>query len=588
MNPAVVSQEQPFTSAVGNQDPSLRAARPARGWLEFASYLARKYSITGDLLSKPTREGTGGERKLRELWELTDLSANDFADEVARFYDLPRVSLPQLIAMCSLTERFSRRFLRDAAVFPCRIEKAGGNTLVITDPNDLAAVRAAQLVLGEPVALQIASFEDIATILSERLGEDISQISEGRKAEVVDGDDDIESLRDLASGAPVVRAVNDLLEKAVEMRATDIHIEPFRAGLSLRMRVDGLLREVPTPAGVLPQALISRIKILSGLNIAERRLPQDGATHLPVARLNVDIRVATMPTQYGESAVIRLLPKGRGVLEIAKLGLSDSDRRKLNRFLGLPHGMVVVTGPTGSGKTTTLATMLTALNEKTRKILTIEDPVEYEIAGVNQSQVKPAIGLTFATALRAFVRQDPDVIMVGEVRDSETAHIAIHAALTGHLVLTTLHTETAAAAVPRLLDLGVESFLLQSTLRGVIAQRLVRILCERCKTSRRLTEADLAADPRYIMLGLQLDEPVHEPRGCERCNKTGYRGRTGVFEILEATDDVRALIGSRTDSGAINRSAIRAGMTTMFDDAVAKCRAGLTSTAEVLRVTTIG
>jgi general secretion pathway protein E len=232
--------------------------------------------------------------------------------------------------------------------------------------------------------------------------------------------------------------------------------------------------------------------------------------------------------------------------------------------------------------------MLTALNDKTRKILTIEDPVEYEIAGVNQSQVKPAIGLTFAAALRAFVRQDPDVIMVGEVRDSETAHIAIHAALTGHLVLTTLHTETAAAAVPRLLDLGVENFLLQSTLRGVIAQRLVRILCERCKTSRRLTAADHAADPRYTMLGLQLDEPVHEPRGCERCSNTGYRGRTGVFEILQTTDDVRALIGSRTDSGAINRSAIRAGMTTMFDDAVAKCRAGLTSAAEVLRVTTVG
>ena len=588
MRPAAVSQVPPLRPAVASPAPPVRAAQPALGWLEFASYLTRKYSITGNLLSKPTHEGTPGEKKLRELWELTDLSANDFADEVARFYDLPRLSLPQLIASSSLTGRFSPRFLRDAAVFPCKIEEAGGNTLVITDPNDLTAVRAAQLVLGEPVALRIASFEDVETILSERLGEDISQIPDASKAGVVDADNDIESLRDLASGAPVVRAVNDLLEKAVEMRATDIHIEPFRAGLSLRMRVDGLLREVPTPAGVLPQALISRIKILSGLNIAERRLPQDGAAHLPVARWNVDIRVATMPTQYGESAVVRLLPKGRGVLEIAKLGLSDPDGRKLNQFLGLPHGMIVVTGPTGSGKTTTLATMLTALNDKTRKILTIEDPVEYEIAGVNQSQVKPAIGLTFAAALRAFVRQDPDVIMVGEVRDSETAHIAIHAALTGHLVLTTLHTETAAAAVPRLLDLGVENFLLQSTLRGVIAQRLIRILCERCKTSRRLTAADHAADPRYTMLGLQVDESVHEPRGCERCSNTGYRGRTGVFEILQTTDDVRALIGSRNDSGTINSSAIRAGMTTLFDDAVSKCRAGLTSAAEVFRVTTVG
>ena len=400
-------------------------------------------------------------------------------------------------------------------------------------------------------------------------------------------DDDIESLRDLASGAPVVRAVNDLLEKAVELRATDIHVEPIRGGLILRLRVDGLLRAVPTPADVFPQALISRIKILAGLNIAERRLPQDGAAHLRVARSDIDIRVATMPTQYGESAAIRLLPKDRGVLEIAKLGLSTSDETKVNRLLKLPHGIIVVTGPTGSGKTTTLATMLSILNDSTRKILTIEDPIEYEIRGVNQSQVKPEIGLTFAAALRAFVRQDPDVIMVGEVRDGETAHTAIHAALTGHLVLTTLHTETAAAAVPRLLDLGVEAFLLQSTLRAVIAQRLVRLLCDRCKLERQLTAADLADDQRYSPLGLRVGETVHEPGGCDHCSGTGYRGRTGVFEVLEITDEVRELIGSRSESGSITRVATKAGMTTMFDHAVAKCRAGVTSASEVLRVTTV-
>jgi len=294
-----------------------------------------------------------------------------------------------------------------------------------------------------------------------------------------------------------------------------------------------------------------------------------------------------MPAQHGESAVIRLLPKDRGVLEVAKLGLSSPDEEKLSRLLNLPHGIIVVTGPTGSGKTTTLATMLTVLNDTTRKILTVEDPIEYEIRGVNQSQVKPEIGLTFAAALRAFVRQDPDVIMVGEIRDAETAHIAIHAALTGHLVLTTLHTETAAAAVPRLIDLGVESFLLQSTLRAVIAQRLVRILCERCKIERRLTTAAFGADPRYAMLGLQVDDLVHEPRGCERCSGTGYRGRTGVFEVLEISDNLRGLIGSRTDSATITRAATDAGMTTMFEDAVAKCRAGVTSAAEVLRVTTV-
>ena len=268
--------------------------------------------------------------------------------------------------------------------------------------------------------------------------------------------------------------MNDLLEKAIEVRATDIHVEPFRAGLVLRMRIDGLLQVVPTPSDVLPQAVVSRIKILAGLNIAERRLPQDGAAHLHIARSDIDIRVATMPTRYGESAAIRLLPKDRGVLEITKARLCQPDQVKIRRLLALPHGIVVITGPTGSGKTTTLATMLTALNDTSRKILTIEDPVEYEIRGINQSQVKPEIGLTFASALRAFVRQDPDVIMVGEIRDPETANIAIHAALTGHLVLTTLHTETAATAVPRLLDLGVENFLLRSTLRAVVAQRLVR------------------------------------------------------------------------------------------------------------------
>jgi len=354
------------------------------------------------------------------------------------------------------------------------------------------------------------------------------------------------------------------------------------------MRVDGLLQVVPTPTDVLPQAVISRVKILAGLNIAERRLPQDGAAHLHIARSEMDVRVATMPTPHGESAVIRLLPKNRGVLEIAKLGLSASDQSKVRKLLELPHGIIILTGPTGSGKTTTLATMLTALNDSIRKILTIEDPIEYEIRGINQSQVKPEIGLTFATALRAFVRQDPDVIMVGEVRDAETANIAIHAALTGHLVLTTLHTETAATALPRLIDLGVENFLLRSTLRAVIAQRLVRVLCDRCKTKKVLSAAEIAADPRYPMLGLKAGDSVHEPKGCERCNGTGYRGRTGVFEVLEITDDIRTLMQTKFDSGVITKTARDAGMTTMFEDGAAKCHTGVTSAAEVFRVTTAG
>jgi len=264
--------------------------------------------------------------------------------------------------------------------------------------------------------------------------------------------------------------------------------------------------------------------------------------------------------------------------------MREQDLLTFNRFLEHPHGMILLTGPTGSGKTTTLATMLSILNDTSRKILTIEDPVEYEIHGINQSQVKPAIGLTFATALRAFLRHDPDVIMVGEVRDAETAHIAIHAALTGHLVLTTLHTETAASAIPRLLDLGVEGFLLASTLRSVIAQRLVRILCERCKRPRRLGNEDFAADPRYAALGFKVGETIYEPVGCDRCGGSGYRGRNGVFEIIEMNEEIRGLIGKTTNSGEIEHAALRNGMTTMLDDAVDKCRAGLTSPAEALRV----
>ena len=555
------------------------------GWLDFASYLARKHSITGDLLSPSTSPGR--EKRLRELFELTELSANDFADEVASFYKLPRLDLPELLDATALTGRFFHRFLREALIFPCERGGNSGLILVVSDPTDAAAVRAAELVLGKNVPLAVASFEDIATALSRGLVEEELPSLEPNGMALAQRDNDIESLRDLASGAPVVRAVNDLLDKAVELRATDIHIEPFRTGLAVRMRVDGILRNVQSPTDVLPQALLSRVKILAALNIAERRLPQDGAAHLRIARSDVDIRVATMPTQHGESAVIRLLPRDRGILEIPKLGLSSTDQDKIHGLLSLPHGIIVVTGPTGSGKTTTLATLLTALNDSTRKILTIEDPVEYEIRGINQSQVKPEIGLTFAAALRAFVRQDPDVIMIGEIRDAETAHIAIHAALTGHLVLTTLHTETAAAAVPRLLDLGVEGFLLQSTLRVVIAQRLVRILCERCKMERLLEASSFVTDPRYGVLGLQPGNVVHEPCGCERCSGSGYRGRTGVFEVLDVTEPVRAHIGARADSGTIADAARQAGMTTMFEHGVAKCRAGVTSAAEVLRVTTV-
>jgi general secretion pathway protein E len=539
-------------------------------------------AASGKLRSASSAEAASG-NTLRDLWEKSDLPAGLFADEVAGFWRLPRLGLQDLMNAAGVIEQFSPRFLRESSVFPFRVGDDGFG-LAVSDPADGAAIRAAEIVCGRPIMIAVASFDDIATVLELRLDERTMEA-------VVDepvhrsGDDDIDSLRDLASGAPVVRAVNDVLERAMELRASDIHIEPFRSGLVVRMRVDGILRAIPFPGEAPPQAVVSRIKILAGLNIAERRLPQDGAARARVGRTEIDIRIATMPTQHGESVVIRLLPRDRGLLDLGKIGLFGRDEAALRRLLALPHGLILITGPTGSGKTTTLATMLSILNEPTRKILTIEDPVEYEIPGVNQSQVKPAIGLTFATAMRAFVRQDPDVIMVGEIRDSETANIAVHAALTGHLVLSTLHTETAAAAVPRLIDLGVEGFLLRSTLRAVVAQRLVRVLCDGCKSTHVLTGPDIVADPRYRVLGFAAGETVYRPSGCERCGGTGYRGRAGIFELLEVTDDVRPLIGAEADASLIDSAAIRAGMTTMMDDAVQKCRSGMTAAPEVLRVT---
>ncbi|QQO17681.1 type II/IV secretion system protein [Bradyrhizobium diazoefficiens] len=551
-----------------------------------AHEFAARFSLKADPDKLGRLNGSGpADGGLRRLWEMSELSASEFADEVSLFFELPRVALQEMMTAESRVQQFSRRFLREMAVFPC--QPAGGSpTLVVADPTDRASIQAAGIVLGMAPTVKVASFEDIATVLDQRLGEEESAGAESAVSSAVQ-DDDIDNLRDLASGAPVVRAVNDLFETAVELRASDIHIEPGRTSLMVRMRVDGLLRNVATPNGVPPAAVISRIKILAGLNIAERRLPQDGGARVRAARSEIDVRVAIMPTQHGESAVIRLLPRDRALLSIDKLGFLAGDQSKLRRMLALPHGMIIVTGPTGSGKTTTLATVLSLLNEPTRKILTIEDPVEYEIPGICQSQAKPSIGLTFATALRSFVRQDPDVIMVGEVRDSETAHVAIHAALTGHLVLTTLHTETAAAAVPRLLDLGVEAFLLRSTLRAVIAQRLVRQLCDRCKTSRPLTHADVEADPRYTAVGLAVGNTIFEPAGCERCGGVGYRGRIGVFEVLEMNEDVRALLDEKSDWESIDKVAIRNGMTTMIEDGLAKCLSGMTSAAEILRVTTV-
>ena len=550
---------------------------------DFVAHLARKgvlrdpHLIEGGL---DARRGDG----LDELdWlGLTKLTPSAFADELADFCGCDRVQRGELVASQFAGAQLSRRFLREGRLFPYE-DSSGVLALAVARPTDAETVRAIEVALRRPVTVTVATAEDIDAALGTTV--EAEQPSAGASAEAVASDDNLDELRDLAGGAPVVRAVDDLLRLAVEQRATDLHIEPFGGVLQARLRIDGLLKAVPAPPMNMAKGLLSRLKIMAGLNITERRIPQDGRARLTVGGKDIDLRVATMPTMSGESAVVRLLRKDASLVALDHIGLPPRGEAVLRRVLQAPFGMVIVTGPTGSGKTTTLAASLALINEPTRKILTIEDPVEYQIPGVNQTQVHPAIGLTFASALRSFLRQDPDVIMVGEMRDAETAHIGVHASLTGHLVLTTLHTNTAAGAVTRLIDMGIESFLLASSVRAIVGQRLVRILCEHCKQPHRITSADLARDHRYGALDFAAGDVIHHPKGCDWCASTGFRGRLGVFEVIEVTPRLRSAIGPKTDAQDLERVAREEGMTTMSEDGLAKCRAGLTTIDEVFRVT---
>ncbi|MEJ1159966.1 GspE/PulE family protein [Prosthecomicrobium sp. N25] len=527
--------------------------------------------------------GDDATRAYRKLLEVSGMVAARFAEVAAEHHGLPRARLEDILAGQSLAERFSRLYLTDAGMIPYR-HRDGSLRLAVADPSRRDAIDAILLTLGPETRIEVAGFDEVEIAL-ERAGE-----AEDARQEDPDGDqpapqghENLDELRDLASGAPVVRAVEELFERAVSMRATDIHVEPTRRDTQVRLRIDGVLRSIPSPR-VPHRALVSRIKILSGLNIAEHRLPQDGRTRTKVRGRDYDVRVAVMPTTAGEAVILRLLERSGKLVELAQLGLRQRDGEVLRRQIEMPYGLVVVTGPTGSGKTTTLAACIAALNDQTRKILTVEDPVEYEIPGVSQSQVRPNVGLTFASALRAFLRQDPDVIMVGEVRDKETADIAIQASLTGHLVMTTLHTNTAAAAVTRLVDMGVEPFLIASSLRAVVGQRLVRILCPDCRRKRKLQARDFDKNPRFAAIGLEPGATVWEPQGCDRCAGIGYRGRRAIFEVLEVSEPIRRLILSGSDDRAVEAEARREGMSTMIEDGRAKSLDGSTSVDEVFRV----
>jgi general secretion pathway protein E len=550
---------------------------------DFMSHLSRK----GVLRDPHAVDGRMRERRRDALGDvdwvgLTKLTPSGFADELAAFYRCDRVERRELVAARFGGAQLSPRFLKEEHLFPYE-HPSGRLMLAIARPVEDETIRAAEVALRKSVAIVVATADDIDAALATVL--EAERQTTTAQTETASAEDDLDDLRDLARGAPVVRALDELLRLAVEQRATDLHIEPLGTVLQTRLRIDGLLKTVPSPPVSMAKAILSRLKIMAGLNITERRLPQDGRAHIVVGGAEIDLRIATTPTMHGESAVVRLLRKGSSFVALDAIGLATRDDEILRSALQAPFGMIIVTGPTGSGKTTTLAASLAVINEPKRKILTIEDPIEYHISGINQTQIHPAIGLTFAAALRSFLRHDPDVIMVGEMRDGETAHIGVHAALTGHLVLTTLHTNTAAGAIPRLIDLGVESFLIASSIRIVVGQRLVRVLCEHCKAPYRLSGADLDRDQRFAALGFKTGEVVHQPQGCEWCGFSGFRGRQGLFEVMEVTPLVRKAIGPKTEAAELEGIARSEGMSTMIEDGVAKCRAGLTTIDELFRVT---
>ncbi|ACL56777.1 GspE/PulE family protein [Methylobacterium nodulans] len=518
------------------------------------------------------------------VWREGRMAAGELADAVAAHYGLPRFDRDAVAALPDLTAGLSRRFLRDAFLYP--VAAPDGPVLLAADPGNEEAIQAVGLALGAEPRLGVLSFEEIADLLARGTPAEAEPEAGARPARTDLGlSDDVEALQDLARGAPIVRAIDALLERAVETGATDIHLETGREDLRVRFRIDGRLRLQQTLPRDMAPAIISRVKILAGLDIAERRLPQDGRTTVKVRGGEADLRIAVMPTLYGETAVLRILLKDTRLLDFARVGLMPRDQAALERILAEPHGLIIVTGPTGSGKTTTLATAISLLNDPARKIVTVEDPIEYQIPGIHQTQIKPAIGLTFASALRSFLRHDPDVIMVGEMRDRETAAIGIQAALTGHLVLTTLHTNSAPDAVIRLADMGVEPYLIASSLRGVVGQRLVRRLCERCRMPDPAGEE--ALDGICLRRGLARPEggALHAPVGCPHCGGSGFRGRIGVFEIMPVDDGLTGLIRKEPDPLALLRAARTAGMTTMLEDGLAKAASGLTSLDEVMRLT---
>jgi general secretion pathway protein E len=527
-----------------------------------------------------------GESDAETLVHLGMISENDLVQILSEHYDLPAViDATEYPEEPVHSQHITFRFLKEVKAIPLAQENQS-MVVAVADPAQSGITEGLGLITDSPVRLKVGRLSDIEAALERVYGAGRSAMGEivDHLDEELDQEESIEHLKDLASEAPIIRLVNHILQRAVEADASDIHIEPFEDRLLVRYRIDGILNEAESPPAHSTAAIISRIKIMAKLNIAEQRVPQDGRISVKIQGNELELRVSTVPTLYGESLVIRLLNKKSISFEFDRLGFGDTSLARLQQSLQQPNGIILVTGPTGSGKSTTLYTALSQLNKPGVKIITVEDPVEYKLEGINQIQVKPQVGMDFANALRAIVRQDPDIIMVGEMRDAETVRIAVQAALTGHLVLSTLHTNDAAGTVSRLLDMGVEPYLLASTVHAIVAQRLARRLCTACRESYT---ADERLQQRFVQARLVASDEVvtlYRPKGCDACGHTGYSGRINVAEVLLISEPVRHLVTQRATASVIQQQGIKEGMDTIYRDGLVKVLGGLTSYEELMRV----
>src|SRR5437660_3011059 len=529
-----------------------------------------------------------GEKLGSLLVTLGVCAQRDVTEALAAQLGLPLVDAAGYPEFPILEERISARFLRESRALPVR-EDERELALAMADPTDEYTIGAFRMVTGRSVKALVAIPNELDAALERLYGAGRTAVGQiigdvEQRGDDLSFDADVQQLKDLAAEAPVIRLVSLIITNALDARASDIHIEPFENRLIVRYRIDGVLHEEESPPRRFSAAVISRVKIMANLDIAERRLPQDGRIRLRVQGKEIDLRVSTVPTMHGESVVMRILDKGGVALDFKRLGFEEDTLRVFLDVLFEPHGILLVTGPTGSGKTTTLYTALDRLNKPDLKILTVEDPVEYQMVGINQIQVKPQIDLTFANALRSIVRQDPDVIMIGEIRDLETAQIAVQSALTGHLVLSTVHTNDAPSTVNRPLDMGVEDYLLTSTVIGIQAQRLLRTLCANCREPYHPLPEMVAQMglTKYAQAG-QLT--LFHARACDHCSHTGYIGRQCIMEIMPMTDQIRQLVMRHATATELRAAAIGQGMLTMYDHGLRKVAQGITTLEEVLRVT---